>query len=260
MATDVRGSLEDLLEDLSEWTPEWEKAQTFPVRYPCTEEEYLALDSNLLLEFADGFIEVLPMPTTYHQRLAAFLFNALNALVTARQLGEVLFAPLRVRIRKGKYREPDLLFMRSDHASRISNAYWERPDLVMEIVSENNRRHDLVTKKDEYAQAGIPEYWIVDPEEETITVLVSSPGERPTSSTAHLQRARGPRRRSCPASPSTSRKPSRGDLDHGDWYEEDQAEAGPRIVGSGTDVGDRTIVPAAGRMERGGILLVAQQS
>ncbi len=62
--------------------------------------------------------------------------------------------------------------MRSDHAARISNAYWERPDLVMEIVSENNRRHDLVTKRDEYARAGIPEYWIVDLEEETITVLV----------------------------------------------------------------------------------------
>jgi Uma2 family endonuclease len=175
MATDTRGSLEELLEQMSGWTREWEKAQTFPVRYPCTEEEYLALDSNRLLEFADGFLEVLPMPTTYHQRLVAFLYNALNAFVTAQQLGEVLFAALPVRIRKGKEREPDLLFMKSEHASRIRNAYWERPDLVMEIVSENNRRHDLVTKKDEYAQAGIPEYWIVDPEEETITVLVLKP-------------------------------------------------------------------------------------
>jgi Uma2 family endonuclease len=175
MATEVRSALEELIHDLSEWTPEREEAQTFPVRYPCTEEEYLALDSNLLLEFADGFIEVLPMPTTYHQRIVAFLYNALNALVTAQQLGEVLFAPLRVRIRKGKQREPDLVFMRSEHADRIGNKYWERPDLVMEIVSENNRRHDLVTKRDEYARAGIPEYWIVDPEQETITVLVLKP-------------------------------------------------------------------------------------
>jgi Uma2 family endonuclease len=175
MATEVRSALEELIHDLSEWTPEREEAQTFPVRYPCTEEEYLALDSNLLLEFADGFIEVLPMPTTYHQRIVAFLYNALNALVTAQQLGEVLFAPLQVRIRKGKQREPDLVFMRSEHADRIRDKYWERPDLVMEIVSENNRRHDLVTKRDEYARAGIPEYWIVDPEEETITVLVLKP-------------------------------------------------------------------------------------
>ena len=65
--------------------------------------------------------------------------------------------------------------MRSEHADRIGKDFWERPDLVIEIVSENNRRHDLVTKRDEYARAGIPEYWIVDPEEETITVLVLKP-------------------------------------------------------------------------------------
>jgi len=172
MATEVRSSLGEAVRDRSEWTPQWENAQTFPVRYPCTEEEYLALDSNLLLEFSDGFLEVLPMPTTHHQRICAFHYNALNAWVTAHQLGEVLFAALRVRIRKGKYREPDVLFMKSEHAARIGNEYWERPDLVIEIVSEKNRRHDLETKRDEYAQAGIPEYWIVDPEEETITVLV----------------------------------------------------------------------------------------
>ena len=172
MATEVRSSLEEAVRDLSEWTPEWEEAQVFPVRYPCTEEEYLTLDLNLLLEFADGFLEVLPMPTTHHQRISAFLFKALSAWVAAQQLGEVLYAPLRVLLRKGKYREPDLLFMRSEHAARIGNQYWRAPDLVIEIVSEKNRRHDLETKRDEYAQAAIPEYWIVDPEEGTVTVLV----------------------------------------------------------------------------------------
>jgi Uma2 family endonuclease len=175
MATEVRRSLEEVIRDLSERDPEWEEGQSFPVRYPCTEEEYLALDFNLLLEFTDGFLEVLPMPTTYHQRIVFFLLKALDAWVTARQLGEVLFAPLKVRLRKGKLREPDLLFMKSEHAARISNQYWKRPDLVIEIVSPKNRRHDLVTKRDEYAEAGIPEYWIVDPEEETITVLVLKP-------------------------------------------------------------------------------------
>ncbi len=48
----------------------------------------------------------------------------------------------------------------------------------MEIVSESNRRHDLVTKRGEYAQAGIPEYWIVDPEEErTIVFILKASGE-----------------------------------------------------------------------------------
>ncbi len=62
--------------------------------------------------------------------------------------------------------------MKSEHADRIRDDSWERPDLVMEIVSESNRPHDITTKRVEYAQTGIAEYWIVDPEEETITVLV----------------------------------------------------------------------------------------
>jgi Uma2 family endonuclease len=178
MATDVRSSRAELIRVLSEWTPAWERAQTFPVRYPCTEEDYLALDLNRLLEFADGFLEVLPTTTTYHQRISAFLFKALDAWITAQQLGEVLFAPLKVWIRKGKFREPDLIFMRSEHAARIGDKYWKRPDLVIEIVSPKNRRHDLETKRDEYARARIPEYWIVDPEEETITVLVLRPRQK----------------------------------------------------------------------------------
>ena len=50
MATDVRGSLEDAIRDLSEWTPEWQKAQVYPLRYRCTEEEYFALNTKQLIE------------------------------------------------------------------------------------------------------------------------------------------------------------------------------------------------------------------
>lgn len=172
MATDVRNRRDDLARILDEWTPAWERAQVFPVRYPCTEDEYLSLDSQRLVEYADGFLEILPMPATQHQLILAFLFKALDARVMAGRLGRVLFAPLKVRTGEGKVREPDILFMKREHARRVRSHLWEQPDLVMEIVSENNRRHDLETKRDEYARAGIPEHWIVDPEEATITVFV----------------------------------------------------------------------------------------
>ncbi len=178
MATGLRITLEQLAPEVAAWTPEWEAAQVFPVRLRCTEEEYLSLDDNLLLEYSDGFLEVLPMPTTAHQLILAFLYRTLYDWVVARNLGLVLFAPLKVRLRAGKLREPDILFMKRENSRRIGNDYWERPDLVMEVVSENNRRHDLVTKRDEYARAGIPEYWIVAPEEATITVFVLRPRRR----------------------------------------------------------------------------------
>ena len=61
--------------------------------------------------------------------------------------------------------------MSAEHASRIGESFWEGADLVMEVVSDDDRRRDLETKRREYAQAGIPEYWIVDPEQGRITVL-----------------------------------------------------------------------------------------
>jgi Uma2 family endonuclease len=175
MATDVRSPMEQLVRDLAEWTPEWQATQVFPVRYPCTEEEYLALDYNRLLEYSDGFLEVLPMPTIFHQLILSFLLRQMHDFVAPEELGTVVPAGYKVWVRPGWYREPDILFIRSEHESAIGKDYCTKADLVIEIVSESNRRHDLVTKKDEYAKAGIPEYWIVDPEEETITVFVLKP-------------------------------------------------------------------------------------
>ena len=154
-----------------ELEPTWEIATLFPNQGQWSEDEYLALNTNQLVEFSNGFIEVLPMPTIYHQRIVAFLYNALLAFTAAGRLGEVLFAPLRVQLWPGKYREPDLMFMKGEHESRITDDFWIGADMVFEVLSDDDRRRDLETKGQEYAQAGIPEYWIVDPRLKRITVL-----------------------------------------------------------------------------------------
>src|SRR5205823_1127269 len=65
------------------------------------------------------------------------------------------------------------LFMRVENAHRQHEKFWDGADLVMEVVSPDpkSRNRDLVKKRREYARAGIPEYWIVDPQEQRITVL-----------------------------------------------------------------------------------------
>lgn len=153
--------------------PTWDVAYLFPAQGAWSEEEYLALNGNHLVEFAHGYLEVLPMPTTSHQMIVAYLYGLLLTFVAARDLGSVLLAPLRVRLGRGKFREPDVLFMLKDHAARIGEEFWKGADLVMEVVSgdDDDRRRDLVTKRQEYARAGIPEYWIIDPREEVILVL-----------------------------------------------------------------------------------------
>jgi len=151
--------------------PTWDVARLFPNQGHWTEHEYLALNGNYLVEFSDGCLEVLPMPTTTHQLMVLWLYGKVLEFVTPQALGRVLVAPLRVRLWEGKYREPDVLFMLARHASRIHDLFWEGADLVMEVVSNDDRRRDLELKRLEYAQAGIPEYWIVDSQQSLITVL-----------------------------------------------------------------------------------------
>jgi Uma2 family endonuclease len=85
--------------------------------------------------------------------------------------GKVLVAPLRLRIRPRKFREPDLLLLCDAKDPRRQDRYWRGADLVLEVVSPERPEYDLIEKRRDYAELGIPEYWIVDPQAETITVL-----------------------------------------------------------------------------------------
>ena len=153
--------------------PAWEVALLFPAQGEWSEDDYLWLTDHTryLVEFTDGHIEVLPMPTDAHQRIVLFLYRALYAFVAARGLGIVLVAPLRLRVRPGRYHEPDLLLLLSADDPRRSNRYWTGADLVVEVVSPDDPKRELVRKRREYARAGIPEYWIVNPATEQILVL-----------------------------------------------------------------------------------------
>jgi Uma2 family endonuclease len=142
-----------------------------------TEEIYLKLtdQTNQLIEFDNGVIEVLPIPTRKHQRILALLYELFTAFI--RPIGgEVLFAALRMQIHSDKYREPDLLLLRDAHDPRNQEAYWLGADLVVEIVSPDDPERDTVVKRGDYAEAGIPEYWIVNPLDETIAVLALADG------------------------------------------------------------------------------------
>ena len=131
--------------------------------------------SRRLIEFTDGYIEELPAPTSTHQAILAFLYELFRDYL--RPLGGiVLISALRMRIREGKFREPDILLLSHRWDPRYQDRYWLGADLVAEVVSPDDPQRDLVEKRADYAEGGIPEYWIVDPRDGTITVLTIEGG------------------------------------------------------------------------------------
>jgi Uma2 family endonuclease len=155
--------------------PAWDLALLYPPQGQWSEEEYLALTDSTrwLVEYTDGKIEVLSMPTIEHQLIVQWLFLALHAFVTPQKLGLVLFAPTRVYIDPQKYREPDLVFNFAARHAQSDKRYYHGADLVMEVVSDDPESHnrDWEQKRIDCAIGKIPEYWIIDPQLGMITVL-----------------------------------------------------------------------------------------
>jgi Uma2 family endonuclease len=166
--------------------PAWEIARLFPDQGRLSESEYLLLTDHTrrMAEYTDGRIDVLPMPTLEHQRIVYFLMNLLTTFVSSRRLGETVIAPYRVKTGTKQYREPDVVFVLESNASRMKNRFGEFADLVMEVASEDDPKRDLVDKRVDYAAAGIPEYWIIDPRTKTITVLRLENGQYVTHAEA----------------------------------------------------------------------------
>jgi Uma2 family endonuclease len=154
------------------WEADGLEIDLSPLQGIWTEEQYLRLtdQTNRFIEFTEGSVEVLPMPTRKHQAISRCLFLSFLGFVQ-RLGGTVFYAPLRVRIAPGRFREPDLVLLLDANDPRNQNAFWPGADLVVEIVSPDYVERDTVSKRADYAAAGIPEYWIVNPEEQTITVL-----------------------------------------------------------------------------------------
>jgi Uma2 family endonuclease len=156
--------------------PAWDIAKLFPDQGYWSEDDYLHLPGRRLIEFVDGKIEVLEMPSERHQRIIIFLLGLLTGFVNPRGLGFVIVSPFKVKLRSGKFREPDLMFLFAENYHKRHEQFWDGADLVVEVVSPDDPERDIIQKRIEYAQAGIGEYWLVNPLNESITVFTLPEG------------------------------------------------------------------------------------
>jgi Uma2 family endonuclease len=129
-----------------------------------TYEEFLEWHPDAgMAEWVNGEAFVMAPPATVHQRLAYFLARCISSFSDRRGLGEVFIPPFQMRL-SGSGREPDVVFVGVENLSRVGEQYLSGPaDLVVEVVSPDSRRRDRVEKLAEYEQAGVREYWVVDP-------------------------------------------------------------------------------------------------
>ena len=148
--------------------------------------EYRTLDEACdgVWELVDGVLEQMPPPTFDHQNLIDFLVSMINLF----QMG--LPAPvgwavsgIGVVLAERRAPTPDMVYLRAERAHLVQGSFVEGvPDIIVEALS-SDRARDLVMKRRWYAEAGIPEYWILDPANNSLTILSLSGGEYTTIAT-----------------------------------------------------------------------------
>jgi Uma2 family endonuclease len=128
-------------------------------------EEFLEwCDEDTRAEWVEGEVIVLMRPSLPHQLLVGFLYFVLQTFCRLRSAGVVLVAPFQMKL-SCSGREPDLIVVKQEHADRLLRSRLDGPaDLVVEVVSPDSWRRDRVDKFEEYAAAGVAEYWLLDPD------------------------------------------------------------------------------------------------
>lgn len=129
-----------------------------------TEREFLALpESTRPTELIDGEVVMAPSPSFWHQELLTRVVVALRQWAgTAQGPVTVVQAPMDVRFAPGRILQPDAMIFLASLDRTAAHPLERIPDICIEVLS-SNRAYDRVTKRFLYAEAGVAEYWIVDP-------------------------------------------------------------------------------------------------
>ena len=142
-----------------------------------TVADYLETPEGAAYQLLDGELILAAAPNNQHQRVTRSLLLALHRFISDHNLGEVWFAPFDVVLSDHDVVQPDLLFVSHSRDAIITAANIQgAPDLAVEVLSPSTEGYDRGYKRQLYARHGVREYWLVDPDLETIEVLTPGNG------------------------------------------------------------------------------------
>lgn len=138
-----------------------------------TYDDYLQFpDDGKRHEIIEGDHYMTPAPRTKHQSISLNLASAMRSVAKQNRAGLVFIAPCDVILSDENVVQPDVLFVSTARAANVTEDNIQgAPDLIVEILSESSRKRDEVTKRKLYEKFAVQEYWIVDPELETVKVF-----------------------------------------------------------------------------------------
>lgn len=170
----MAGEAAEKIQELQEF---WEK-RTDPNKV-YTIEDFRALPEGFRAELVDGKLIFLESPTTFHQEIVGEMYYAAATFIKANRGGcKAFVAPFDVYLKEDETRvlEPDLVVV-CDRDKLGERGCHGAPDWIVEVASPSTRKRDLGQKLFLYREAGVREYWMINPADRTVIVYVFEMGE-----------------------------------------------------------------------------------
>ncbi len=130
---------------------------------------YADLDEDMKAEFINGEVIIHSPVKKEHTDAAGALYTLLKAYVQVHQLGYVGYEKVMTAFTRNDY-EPDVLFFGTEKAQHFHKGLWKYPppDFVAEVLSDSTEARDRGVKFQDFEAHGVQEYWIIDPDDETV--------------------------------------------------------------------------------------------
>ena len=127
-------------------------------------EVFEMLPEGTLAEVINNVIYMSPAPLFNHQDVLSNLHTTMNFYIRENKLGKCLVSPLDVFFDNKNALQPDIVFISHENMSIVKDGKVRgAPDLIVEVLSPGNKKHDLERKKPVYEKHGVKEYFIVEP-------------------------------------------------------------------------------------------------
>jgi Uma2 family endonuclease len=133
-------------------------------------------ETNQPCELWEGELIMSPAPSFFHQEIALRFYRHLHDWVARFHLGKTIAAPIDMVLSEHRVTQPHVAYIAQERLTIIQEAIMGPADLVAEVVSLGGRHRDRIEKRDLYEQHGVREYWIIDPESESVDVLALESG------------------------------------------------------------------------------------
>jgi Uma2 family endonuclease len=142
-----------------------------------TYDDYVHFPDDKRYELIDGEAYVLPSPNRRHQEILLRLAFLIESHLREHPVGRVYIAPFDVVLTESDIVQPDIVYVSNEDADVLTDAnIWGTPTWAIEVLSPSTRSRDLTLKRKAYERTGLGELWFVDPEADSVQVLVLREG------------------------------------------------------------------------------------